>query len=241
MFHERLPFRRFDQPRDDDSDEAENPKTLRKKKAKSGSHSEQRADQCRTDETSVSCSAHQKRQAEQGEGDLREDAERNIDDHARRRRGHGRTVDRGQPRAHDVATGRCGRDKITDRFADPAHPQETLPARALLSGKKDPPRDRVEKDRHKMKRRDRRDTPTRRRDRSSDRRGALADEQDREKRRAPKTKKVDRELDFPARFHDLSAHHRGRRGMLTRNVNSRGVCASRLINAREAEPVPLPR
>ena len=150
-------------------------------------------------------------------------------------------MDRGQPRAHDVATDRCGWDKITDRFADPAHPQETLPARALLSGKKDPPRDRVEKDRHKMKRRDRRDPPARRRDRRSDRGDALANEQDREKRRAPETKKVDRELYFPARFHDLSAHHRGRRGMLARNANSRGVCAPRLINAREPEPVPLAR
>src|SRR5207237_273419 len=130
---------------------------------------------------------------------------------------------------------------ITDRFSDPAHPQETLPARALLSGKKDPPRERVEKDRDKMKRRDRRDPPTRRRDRSSHRGDTLANEQDREKCRASETEKVDRELNFPARFHDLSAHHRGRRGMLTRNVNSRGVCASRLINAREAEPVPLPR
>jgi len=94
------------------------------------------------------------------------------------RHSYGKLVAFLSARTHDIAANRCGWNEVADRFADPAHPKQTLPARANGLRKKGAPGKSIKKNRYKMKGSDTGNGPTGGRHRTPHRHHPLPNEQD---------------------------------------------------------------
>src|SRR5205814_4304255 len=143
--HERAPFRRLNETRDNNTDEAEHAEALRKVEPSDGNDRDNGPYQGWTDKTGSTSSLDQQHKSQQREYDLGNDAEGNIDNHTGGCCGHGSAGNGGEARTHDIAANGRGRNEIANRLADPAHPKQALPVRAHRLREKHPPGAGIEK------------------------------------------------------------------------------------------------
>ena len=100
-------------------------------------------------------------------------------------------MNRDQTRADDVATDRCRGHKRADRFADPAYPKNAAQRQTIAFRKEDPPGKSVEKNRDaQVVANDTEDCPAGSRDRFSNLRRALANQERGEKSSAREREKI---------------------------------------------------